>query len=158
MKKSEPSFNIRLEENLIVVQTVGAPSAKLMQAIRDETTEALKRKNAPQDILVTTAGLGTIGPQAIRIAVKSAQEIPYRRVAICGDQPSRIAPVQHIIKLSAVGEKVKIFRNVEYARAWLEEEAQPIRAKLKQQASRLRPLNKNSIGNLILGVVLITPY
>lgn len=148
---------IQVEGPLIVVTTFGVQTVESTKSANEKVMALLEQKDGPKDILVIMKGKGFADPKTAQMALKNMHSAPFRRMAAVGFTPSRLSTARNIYKASGEIEKVKVFHREEDARAWLEQEAKPIRTKLKQQADRLKQNRNTSLGSYIIGLALIAP-
>jgi hypothetical protein len=116
----KPLFDVKSEPDVIVVTRFEIQTAESVRAIRQEILQIIEA-GGPKDILVITKSTGESNVAANQESVRSLDQIPYRRVAIVGTIPQRLAGAQIISKVSTAGERVRIFRSEEDARTWLKE-------------------------------------
>ena len=118
-------YTLLLEDDLIVIHCYTLRTAPGVKALREDVEAILRSKDQPQDILVLLTSKVRTGHrpsiELVQIAVRAIREVHFRRAAVVGTIPSRIASANLILKAGSKSDRMKIFRSEEDARAWLAE-------------------------------------
>lgn len=114
-------FTVHVDGNLVVVTRFGAQSAESVIAIRKEVIQLMEADKTLRNLLVVVKATSIPDGPSVQASIQSLREIPYDRTAIVSSVPQRLAVAKGISNASEAGERVKLFRSEEDARAWLAE-------------------------------------
>lgn len=133
---NQSSYSVRKDGDKIVVKTTGTQQVDSVMAIREKIIKIANRNPQPLDILVISRGVGAPNMSAIQVALQGLLDVPFRRLAVAGETPDRLESARMVVRGGNDEERLKVFRNEEDARAWLDE-GQP-----SKRSSSKNPKNK----------------